>query len=416
MKSQLPITADKRLCYAQIAFGNSQIRETLSAIANIKKVRGIIMINKNSFFLSILGIFFLFLLSSCSKNTENSHKLLMQENMGMIKEIQKGKEFFQTHIDISKNEILTKIIPIVDREYFLIAKKIIQEAEKSVSISMFVVKSGIKVDTLIKELKNAANRGVKIRILLEDNIRANQSVINSLNGINNIEIKFDSPQKTTHNKMIIIDENVILIGSTNWTESSLSYANEANVVINNREIAEYFQAYFNYLWKDSSKDISPFKDFKGEIIPIIDRQYFDIVNRMMRKATKRIFVMVYGFKLTWSGDSKGDILAEKIVNAKKRGVETKVLLEKSDFNERLNNMNNETIEYFKESGIASRFDDEDIITHSKVVIIDDAVIMGATNWSYSGLELWHNTDILIREKGIVEYFVDYFEEKFGNGR
>jgi len=188
------------------------------------------------------------------------------------------------------------------------------------------------------------------------------------------------------------------------------------VVIKNKEIVGYFQEYFDYLWQDSSKDIFPFKDFKGKIIPIIDRQYSNIVSRMMRKATKRIFVMVYGFKLTRSGDSKGDILAKEIVNAKKRGVETKVLLEKSNFNERLNIMNRHTIEYFRERGVEARFDDEDIITHSKVVIIDDAVILGSTNWSYSGLEKWHNTDVLIKEKRIVEYFVNYFEEKFSKGK
>ncbi len=320
-----------------------------------------------------------------------------------------------TDVVISEKEISCRIIPIVDREYFPAAKKLIQEAEKSVSISMFVVKSGIKVDTLIKELKNAADRGVEIRILLEDNIESNQSVIYSLNGIRNIKIKFDSPKKTTHNKIIIVDENTILIGSSNWTESSLGYANEANVIINDREIAQYFQEYLDYLWNDSSKALSPFKNFRGEIIPIIDRQYFDTVNEMMRKATKRIFVMVYGFKLTGRRDSKGDVLADEIVKAKKRGVKTKVLLEKSDFNEQLNNMNGETIKYFKESGVEARFDNEETITHSKVVVIDDAVIIGATNWSYGGLELWHNTDILIREKGIIEFFVNYFEEKFSNG-
>ncbi|MCK4330815.1 hypothetical protein KAX02_13340 [candidate division WOR-3 bacterium] len=321
----------------------------------------------------------------------------------------------KTNTDISEIEISYKVVPIVDREYFPVAKKLIQEAEKSVSISMFVVKSGMKVDTLIKELENAAERGVKVKILLEDNIEENQFMINSLNGIKNIDIKFDSPQKTTHNKIIIIDENIILIGSTNWTESSLSYANEANVIINDKEIAEYFQEYFNFLWKDSSKDISSFKNFQGEIMPIIDRQYFDTVNGMMRKATKRIFVMVYGFKLTWSEESKGDMLADEIVKAKKRGVKTKVLLEKSGFNEWLNRMNSETIEYFKENDVEARFDNENIITHSKVVIIDDVVILGATNWSYSGLEKWHNTDILIKEKGIVEFFLNYFEEKFSKG-
>ncbi|MCD6595380.1 hypothetical protein J7L68_06875, partial [bacterium] len=45
--------------------------------------------------------------------------------------------------------------PITDREYFPTAKKIIQQADKSISISMFVVKKGEKVNSLIEELKKS---------------------------------------------------------------------------------------------------------------------------------------------------------------------------------------------------------------------------------------------------------------------
>ena len=321
----------------------------------------------------------------------------------------------KTDVGILGKEISHMIIPVVDRDYFPAAKKLIQEAEKSICISMFVMKRGKKpnsfVNLLIEELKNAAKHGIKIRILLE-NKKVNQPTVNFLRGIRNIEIKFDPPQKTTHNKIVIIDENTILIGSTNWTEKSIGHANEANMVIKDKEVTGYFQEYFDRLWKDSSKDISPFKNFTGDIIPLIDRQYFDVVKELMSKSTQRIFVMVYGFKLSETGDTKGDVLANEMIKAKRRGVETRVLLEKSNFSKQLNEMNGATIQYFKENGVDARFDSKNIITHSKVVIIDDAVILGATNWSYSGLEKWHNTDILIRKREIVDFFENYFEEKF----
>ena len=315
-------------------------------------------------------------------------------------------------------EISDKIITVVDRDYFPAAEKLMQEAKKSICISMFVMKRGKKpnsfVNLLIEELKTAAERGIKIKILLE-NKKVNQPTVNFLKGIRNIEIKFDSPQKTTHNKIVIIDENTILIGSTNWTEKSIGYANEANVVIKDKEVTEYFQEYFDRLWKDSSKDISPFKIFTGNIIPLIDRQYCDVVKKLMSKSTQRIFVMVYGFKLIERAENtKGYILANEMIKAKRRKVETKILLEKSNFSKQLNKINSETIDYFKENGVDARFDSKNIITHSKVVIIDDAVILGATNWSYSGLEKWHNTDILIRKREIVDFFVNYFEEKFNS--
>ena len=302
----------------------------------------------------------------------------------------------------------SRIIPVVDREYFPYAQRVIRESKKSISIAMFVAKRGEKVDTLIKELTKAAERGVKIKILLDDHLAANQVTIKYLRE-KNIEAKFDSPEKTSHNKIIISDEKTVLLGSTNWTGMSLSYANEANVMIKDRKIAEYFQEYFDYLWKNSSKDISPFKSFRGEIVPLIDREYFDLVQATMKKAKKKILVMVYGFKLSSSGNTRADLLADEMIKARKRGVKIKVILEKSDFNEWLNRMNSKTIEYFKENGIEARLNNEDVITHAKVVIIDDTVFLGSTNWSYGGLELWHNSDILIRNKKIVDFFVDYFE-------
>jgi len=305
-------------------------------------------------------------------------------------------------------EVLSKTIPVVDRKYFPSAQRIIKESKESISIAMFVAKRGEKVDNLIEELKKAAGRGVKIRVLLDDRLTANQLTKKFLEE-KNIEARFDSPEKTTHNKIIISDEKIVLIGSTNWTEMSLGYANEANVMIEDRKMAEYFQEYFDYLWKDSSKDILPFKSFRGEIIPIIDREYFDVVQATMKKAKKRIWVMVYGFKLSSSRNTRADILADEMIKARKRGVKVRVILEKSDFNEWLNRMNGETIEYFKKNGIEARLDNKNVITHAKVVIIDDSVFLGSTNWSYGGLELWHNSDILIRNKKIVDFFVDYFK-------
>ncbi|MEA1926664.1 MAG: phospholipase D-like domain-containing protein [Candidatus Auribacterota bacterium] len=314
----------------------------------------------------------------------------------------------------SPAELASPIVPVVDREYLPAAQKLIEKAGKSISLSMFVVKRGEMVNKLIKELKNSAQRGVEVRILLDDHIAHNQRTVNSLKGIKNLKIKLDSPRKTTHNKMLIVDGETVLIGSTNWTDSSLGSADEANVIISHKEIAAYLEEFFEKLWLDSSRDISPCKSFPGEIVPLLDRQYFDAVFQAMKKAKKRIWVMVYGFKINKDGKSRGDLLAEEIIKATKRGVETRVFLEKSNFNQRLNEMNRETEEYLKNNGVETRLDREDIISHAKVVIIDNTVFLGATNWSYGGLELWHNSDVLIRDKKSVYYFQKYFERNFSH--
>ena len=56
---------------------------------------------------------------------------------------------------------------------------------------------------------------------------------------------YDSPSKTTHTKVMIIDEQLTLLGSTNWTYSALTDNNEVSVLIRSKEVAKDLGDYFN---------------------------------------------------------------------------------------------------------------------------------------------------------------------------
>ena len=302
------------------------------------------------------------------------------------------------------------IIPIFDSEYFPNLINLISKADSSIFISMYVVGNpGWRIDSIFQLIRDRAKRGVSVKIILDDNIESNRFIMNELRGIDNIDVKLDSPAKTTHNKIVIIDGKTTYIGSTNWTERSLGKANEANVIIHNGEIAQYYLEYLNKLWEDSSEDIAPFKEFTGNVIPLLDRQYYDLVRELIHQAKERVHVMVYGFKLTYQGNSKGDTLAYEIIDAKKRGVDTKVNLNYEGFSQK---MNEYTKEYLSEFLVDVSVQNPGEVTHSKVVIIDNVLILGATNWSYGGLEEWHNTDVMIKDSGIVGIFTEYFNSIF----
>ncbi len=53
----------------------------------------------------------------------------------------------------------------------------------------------------------------------------------------------DSPRKTMHNKLIVIDQRLILLGSHNLTQSALKYNNEMSVLIDRPELAREARAY-----------------------------------------------------------------------------------------------------------------------------------------------------------------------------
>lgn len=52
-----------------------------------------------------------------------------------------------------------------------------------------------------------------------------------------IRVYFDSPRKTTHTKLTVIDQRLIFLGSHNLTQSALKYNNEISVLLEGRDLA-----------------------------------------------------------------------------------------------------------------------------------------------------------------------------------
>ncbi|TES90411.1 MAG: hypothetical protein E3J87_10080 [Candidatus Cloacimonadota bacterium] len=66
-----------------------------------------------------------------------------------------------------------------------------------------------------------------------------------------MDVKFDSQSVTTHAKIVIVDDRVAFIGSTNWSKSAIEKNNEVNVEIKKEEIVKELESYFQDLWNSS---------------------------------------------------------------------------------------------------------------------------------------------------------------------
>ena len=88
---------------------------------------------------------------------------------------------------------------------------------------------------LLQALVTAKNRGIDVKVLVDDYTKDDSS--NSLGAIiylqnKGIPIKLDqSNSVTTHSKIVIIDDTILLVGSLNWSYSRLQQNNEYSVVI-----------------------------------------------------------------------------------------------------------------------------------------------------------------------------------------
>jgi len=159
-----------------------------------------------------------------------------------------------------------KVTPINNREYFPKVLGLIEKSKKSIYAILFCAKYYEKYPSslsnqLLNSLIKCAKRGVKVEIILDqsenesvskDNIKT--AIYLSRNGVN---VYMDSLEKTTHSKVLIVDEKYIVVGSTNWSYYSLKHNNEASVIIESPELAKYYIKYFKKIKRECKTKISP---------------------------------------------------------------------------------------------------------------------------------------------------------------
>jgi competence ComEA-like helix-hairpin-helix protein len=135
-----------------------------------------------------------------------------------------------------------------NRSFFTRLGKEIDRARMEIVMAMFLFKTS-KYPTnwaniILGKLVKAAHRGVKVSLILEkDNDpfssvnRENSSTAKRLQAAG-IEVYFDSPRKTTHTKLIVIDQRLTFIGSHNLTHSALKYNNEVSILIDSPDLSK----------------------------------------------------------------------------------------------------------------------------------------------------------------------------------
>jgi len=152
------------------------------------------------------------------------------------------------------------IVPVINDQYAEAVKSEIDSAKSSIDIMMYMMKYYETNNSLMmveKALIAAKERGVKVRIILdseEENGKPSSLTKENMKALdylseNGIEVKFDSPKTTTHDKLLIIDGETVIIGSHNWGFSAFERNNEASVIIKDAEIAAYYENYFENLWE-----------------------------------------------------------------------------------------------------------------------------------------------------------------------
>lgn len=121
-------------------------------------------------------------------------------------------------------------------------------------ISIDAAVYAINNDEIVKALKKASRRGVKIRILTDRFQASNRSSkVRELHDCG-INIRVHSKYKIEHNKFAVFDGKIASSGSYNWTNPATSKNSENCIFFNrNKEAVKEYLDRFEYLWKINTK-------------------------------------------------------------------------------------------------------------------------------------------------------------------
>ncbi len=139
-----------------------------------------------------------------------------------------------------------QVVMLADRAYYDTLRAFINHAHRDIYISMFLFKitksPRNRAAIILNDLIKARKRHVIVKVLLEksgydkDINKDNQRTARRLRK-NGIKVRFDTPNTTTHTKIVIIDHRFSFVGSHNFTHSALARNHELSILIDNRQLA-----------------------------------------------------------------------------------------------------------------------------------------------------------------------------------
>ncbi|MGZ4162785.1 MAG: phospholipase D-like domain-containing protein, partial [Tumebacillaceae bacterium] len=333
---------------------------------------------------------------------------------------------------------------------------------------------------LYTALKNAATRGVKVRLFIEGGIVggisdqekyiAQQLVAAGVQVryiINNPSISAFQRYDYDHAKYAVIDNNKAFVESENWSASGIptnnNYGNRGwGILINDPTTAAFYENVFNYDFNVNAKDSFPFtptdatygnppsgfvpdqstptSTYKGNFInkpingefnltPIMAPDSTFLKNTsiigLARQAQKSLYVEQLYIKKYWGSGSTGsltttpDVYLEEVINAARRGVKVRVLLDSAFLDTSDPRDNTYTVQYINDTAAAEHLDMQakliDLKTlglekvHNKGMLVDgQKTLVSSINWSENSPESNREAGVIIDNTEVNAYYEPLF--------
>ncbi|HOJ93730.1 MAG TPA: phospholipase D-like domain-containing protein [Fervidobacterium nodosum] len=253
-------------------------------------------------------------------------------------------------------------------EYGPLTSKIIDFIRSSKEY-VFISSFDINHPNVISELTKLKKTGVDVRIITEKPIP-------------NLPSKIDY-SKGLHHVKFIVNENGVVFGSANFTDSGLETGYN-DIIIFPSNYSKRFKEFFLNLWNEGL--VSKVEDF---LVSPIDKVEEHVV-KLLLKARKKVWVCVYAFT---------DVNILTVLKYKSsQGVDVRIITDKWFYSSDLSKLPMENINVIS-----------DRMLHHKFIIVDDILITGSTNYTESGFHKNVEMIWITKDKWIVREYEKVFK-------
>lgn len=196
----------------------------------------------------LLGWIISKLLTILKRPEESSIQVLRKEIVKLRKENREFKEKIIVFPQKTNEQIN---INFFDENIEDVIRKNIREAKEE----LCVVVAWFTSETLMEELSTLKKRGVKIKVIISDDVKNDKSIYKIIDACNTLIVpvipnRADKKYNNImHNKYCIIDNKKVIDGSYNWTYSA-NYNLEHVILIESKDVAKLYKENFEKIYNN----------------------------------------------------------------------------------------------------------------------------------------------------------------------
>lgn len=246
--------------------------------------------------------------------------------------------------------------------------KSIESSQSSIAISVY----SFSDKGIIRALRKKAEEGIKIEVTVDPT--ASRGIEKKLGPL--IKIFPVKSKGLMHQKLIVIDDKKVWLGSANLTQDALRSQSNLMQEVTSAPLAAFVKEKIKSLYTPGRKKKFPHKVFSYNnqnlefwFLPDDDKASIKIKD-LIRSSQKSIKIAMYTF-------TRLDF-AEALIKAEERGVNVEVILDQSQCDGACQRLVNK----LKHSAVKLYGSDGSALMHNKLMIIDDQILVnGSANWT-----------------------------------